>query len=182
VYAHCNNQGSVYQWQVKKQIHGQPKSNFHNCSLDVRCGTEGNQVNGHLFDKQQSCLYVENEVPPTSPLATQLQQYSHLQFIWKTSFLYFTLRKILIGVTLKSNRKLLPLLKTIQSKFKQNDKFLQSILLLYFYIDLYNMKEKKQNFMAQDIVVVRFFCQKIWEENNVSMLHNMTPLKTDITE
>jgi hypothetical protein len=44
------------------------------------------------------------------------------------------------------------------------------------------MKEKNQNFMTQDIVVVRSFCQKIWEENNVWMLQNMTPLKTDITE
>jgi len=128
--------------RIVKAIHETPKSNFHNCSLDARCGTEGHQVNGYLFDKQQSCLYLENEVPPTSPLATQLQQYSHLQFIWKTSFLYLTLRKILIGVILKSNRKLLPLPKTTQSKFKQKDKFLQSILLSYFYIDLCNMKGK----------------------------------------
>ena len=29
---------------------------------------------------------------------------------------------------------------------------------------------------------ISLFCQKIWEENNVWMLQNMTPLKTDITE
>ena len=83
--------------------------------------------------------------------------------------------------TSKSNRILLPLLKTTQSKFKQNDNFLQSILLLYFCIALCNTKGKKTKISWHKILQQFSFCQ-IWEENNVWMLHNMTPLKTDITE
>lgn len=43
-------------------------------------------------------------------------------------------------------------------------------------------ERKKLKFHGTRHCINSFFCQKIWEMNDVWMLQNMTPLKTDITE
>jgi len=43
-------------------------------------------------------------------------------------------------------------------------------------------ERKKLKFHSTRHCFSSFPCQKIWEENNVWLLQNMTPLKTDITE
>jgi hypothetical protein len=74
-----------------------------------------------------------------------------------------------MGVTLKSNIKLLQLLKTIRSKFKPNDTFLHPTSLLYFYIYFMQHERKKLKCHGTRHCMSSFFCWKISQENNIQV-------------
>jgi hypothetical protein len=52
----------------------------------------------------------------------------------------------------------------------------------YIFVLIYATWKEKTKFHGTRHCISSFFCQKTWDENNVWMLQNMTPLKTDITE